>query len=96
MLATAVESGAVTMKFADKLRQLRQTAAMSQPEFATAAGISVSAVRNYEQGDRIPSWRALVKIARVLNVSLDVFSACDEVAEDPKAKKAKGRTSKSE
>jgi transcriptional regulator with XRE-family HTH domain len=83
MLASRVNTGAGPMTFADKLRELRQSAAMSQPDFAEMSGLSLSIIRSYEQGNRVPNWRSLVKIARALKVSLDVFSECDEVADEP-------------
>ncbi len=76
------------MTFAQKLKQLRDRAGMSQEALARAAGMSVGNVHNYEQGIREPRWRAVVQLARALGVDSRAFEECvDEAAEPPPAKK---------
>ena len=53
------------------VKNIRAKVGMSQPEFASAFGISVSTLRHWERGDRKPHGPALV----LLNV----------VAKEPKA-----------
>jgi putative transcriptional regulator len=53
------------------VKNIRSEIGMSQPEFASAFGISVSTLRHWERGDRKPQGPALV----LLNV----------VAKEPKA-----------
>jgi len=53
------------------VKNIRSNVGMSQSEFASAFGISVSTLRHWERGDRIPHGPALV----LLNV----------VAKEPKA-----------
>ena len=53
------------------VKNIRQKVGMSQSEFASAFGISVSTLRHWERGDRTPHGPALV----LLNV----------VAKEPKA-----------
>lgn len=53
------------------VKNIRSEVGMSQPEFASAFGISVSTLRHWERGDRKPQGPALV----LLNV----------VAKEPKA-----------
>ncbi len=73
------------MKFGAKLQELRQQAALSQPDFAERVGLSVGAVRDYEQGRRLPSWPVIVRLAHALKVTVDEFSKCDEVVITPEA-----------
>jgi transcriptional regulator with XRE-family HTH domain len=86
--AVAPENGQATprggrMKFREKLRELRKTAGLSQPKLAERSGVALAAIRNYEQGQReSPSWVVILRLARGLGVSADVFAECDEVAED--------------
>ena len=65
-------AGAVVHEFAPlDVKNIRANLAMSQTEFASAFGISVSTLRHWERGDRAPQGPALV----LLNV----------VAKKPKA-----------
>ena len=78
------------MKFKDLLRDLRKSAGLTQEQLALKAGIPVTSLRGHEQGQRIPSWASVVKLARALGVSTDVFSECDEV-KAPEPEKPRGR-----
>jgi transcriptional regulator with XRE-family HTH domain len=75
------------VKFKDLLRELRKNAGLTQEELATKAGVPLTSLRGHEQGQRIPSWASVVKLARALGVSTDVFSECDEVKSEGKAGK---------
>lgn len=61
------------MTFAEKLKALRAEAGLSQTGLATASGIPVGTIRDYEQGKREPLLSNAQKLARALGVSLDVF-----------------------
>ena len=50
------------MLFRDELKRRRETAGLTQEGFTRAAGMSVANVRNYEQGLRLPSFPAVVKL----------------------------------
>jgi transcriptional regulator with XRE-family HTH domain len=80
------------MLFKDKLRALRLAAGLTQDNLARAAGMAVASIRNHEQGQRSPSWLAVVKLAKALEVSTDVFSECalDEEEAELGRKKRKG------
>jgi len=67
------------MKFKDLLRELRKQAGITQAELAERAGIPLPSLRGHEQGQRIPSWASVVKLAHALQVSTDAFADCDEV-----------------
>jgi transcriptional regulator with XRE-family HTH domain len=72
------------MRFAELLRELREKAGLTQQQLADKAGIPVTSLRNHEQGQRSPSWAAVVKLSKALGVTADTFSACDEVSEPEK------------
>lgn len=70
--------------FADRLKELRKRAGISQQKLADAAGIGASTVRQYEYGLREPTYDTLVKLARGLGVSLAAF---DEDEPPPKKRR---------
>ncbi len=76
------------MEFKDKLREARQQQGMTQEQLAQRAGTSLGNVRNYEQGLRLPSWAAVVRLCRALGVSCEVFSDCIPAEEAPAGKPA--------
>lgn len=72
------------MKFKDMLRELRGKAGLTQEALADKAGVPLASLRGHEQGQRVPSWASVVKLAKALGVSTDVFSDCDEVQGEPR------------
>jgi transcriptional regulator with XRE-family HTH domain len=97
------------MTFAEKLKQLREKAGLTQAALARASGRSLGAVRDYEQGNREPTLKAAVKLSEALGVSVEVFAGCvgndedglpprgvakKEAAGTAKAKKPRGRARK--
>ena len=76
------------MLFKDLLRELREKAGITQQALADGSGIPLGSVRGYEQGHRIPSWPAVAKMAKIIGVSTEAFSHCDEVGLDESAKPA--------
>ncbi|MBN9518771.1 helix-turn-helix transcriptional regulator [bacterium] len=77
--------------FADVLRNLRTEAGWTQQQLADKSGIPISSIRGHEQGQRVPSWASVVKLAKALGVSTDAFAECDEVKgeDEPPAKMPK-------
>lgn len=67
------------MLLREKLRELRERAGLTQDGLAAAAGLSLGSVRNYEQGIRIPTFPAVVKLGRALGVTCEVFANCSDV-----------------
>ena len=57
------------MTVGDKIRKYRLEQGYTQKELAIKAGLSESAVRNYELGNRTASQDQLEKIANVLKIS---------------------------
>jgi transcriptional regulator with XRE-family HTH domain len=74
-----------------RLAELRRTRGLSQPRLAAAAGASVSAVRQWEQVLRLPSFEMAYNLARALGVSLDELAG--KVFETPKRKGKEGGAS---
>jgi putative transcriptional regulator len=57
------------------VKNIRSNLGMSQPEFASAFGISVSTLRHWERGDRTPHGPALVLLNVVAKEPEAVLSA---------------------
>lgn len=70
---------------ARRIRNLRERRALTQDEFATRCGISVSFASLLERGERSPSYETLVTIAEALEVPLsELFrDPGSEPVEDP-------------
>lgn len=78
------------MNFAEKLKDARMKANLSQEELAKRAGISLRTLGSYERGERFPrSQAAMVKLSRALRVDLNyLIYDSDSFMED--ARKAYG------
>ena len=59
------------MEFSERLKELRKKANFTQVEVAEKLGISQPAYASWERGAKKPTQENLVKIAQVLNVSID-------------------------
>jgi transcriptional regulator with XRE-family HTH domain len=59
--------------FTERLRQLRHEAGFTQEQLARRAGLSLAAIRHFEQGWREPTYATLLKLAEALGVSLAAF-----------------------
>ena len=68
--------GAMVHKFSPlDVKRIRSNVGLSQNEFATAFGISVSTLRHWERGDRTPQGPALVLLNVVDKEPQAVFKA---------------------
>ncbi|MDB5313881.1 MAG: Helix-turn-helix domain [Gemmataceae bacterium] len=63
----------------DLLRSLLEEAGLTQQQLAEKAGPPLGRLRNHEQGQRLPSWAAGVKLAHARGVPTGRFAVCDEV-----------------
>lgn len=54
-----------------KLQELRQAAGLSQSQLASAAGVPVGTLKNWEQGRRMPMFDAAYRLAKAMNITLD-------------------------
>ena len=59
------------MEFSERLKNLRKQAHLTQVDVAEKLGISQPAYASWERGAKKPTQDNLVKIAQVLNVSID-------------------------
>jgi transcriptional regulator with XRE-family HTH domain len=83
------------MTFADKLKELRGKAGLTQAALALASGLSLGAIRDYEQGNKEPVFRSGVRLAHGLGVSVEELAkgiedgAAPAPARKPARRKAK-------
>lgn len=59
------------MEFSERLKNLRKQAHLTQVDVAEKLGISQPAYASWERGIKKPTQENLVKIAQILNVSID-------------------------
>lgn len=59
------------MEFSERLKNLRKQAHLTQVDVAEKLGISQQAYASWERGIKKPTQENLVKIAQILNVSID-------------------------
>jgi len=59
--------------FAGRLKELREAAGLSQKALAERAGVSQQGIAHWEQGERDPSWPAVIALAAALGVSVEAF-----------------------
>ncbi len=59
------------MEFSERLKNLRKKVGLTQVDVAGKLGISQQAYASWERGVKKPTQENLVKIAQVLNVSVD-------------------------
>jgi len=70
------------MEFSERLKNLRKQAHLTQVDVAEKLGISQPAYASWERGVKKPTQENLVKIAQVLNVSVDYLVGNSEVKLD--------------
>ena len=70
------------MGFSERLKESRKKARLTQVEIAEKLGISQPAYASWERGTKKPTQENLVKLAQVLNVTIDylVGNSDDEIA----------------
>ena len=70
------------MEFSERLRNLRKQAHLTQVDIAEKLGISQPAYASWERGIKKPTQGNLVKIAQILNVSVDYLVGNSDNTED--------------
>lgn len=71
------------MEFSERLKKLRKDAGLTQVDVANKLGISQPAYASWERGIKKPTQDNLVKIAQILNTSVDyLVGNSDEKKED--------------
>lgn len=59
------------MSLAQKLKQLRLQAGLTQEQLASCIGVSSRTIKHWEHGTRTPSTVSLLALARCFHVSVD-------------------------
>ncbi|WP_049545145.1 helix-turn-helix domain-containing protein [Streptococcus salivarius] len=70
------------MEFSERLKDLRKQAGLTQVDVAEKLGISQPAYASWERGVKKPTQDNLVKIAQILNVSVDYLVGNSEEKSD--------------
>ena len=70
------------MEFSERLKERRKQAHLTQVELASKLGIVQSSYADWERGKKKPTQDNLVKIAQVLNVSVDYLVGNSEEKAD--------------
>lgn len=70
------------MEFSERLKDLRKQAHLTQVELAKILGIVQSSYADLERGKKNPTQENLVKIAQILNVSVDYLVGNSEENSD--------------
>lgn len=70
------------MEFSERLKDLRKQAGLTQVDVAEKLGISQPAYASWERGIKKPTQENLVKIAQILNVSVDYLVGNSEEKND--------------
>jgi transcriptional regulator with XRE-family HTH domain len=75
------------MRFCERLQDLRVAKGLTQPALAELAGVSAGALRNWEQGRRLPYVDSAWRVAQALGVTLDELIGDSFKAEGPRPPK---------
>lgn len=75
---TCCSTCAVQEKTANRIREMREAAGMTQAELAYAAGLTVGAISQIERGENEPKLGSAAAIARVLGTSVDALFLAGE------------------
>jgi ribosome-binding protein aMBF1 (putative translation factor) len=70
--AEAYEATRLAFELGQKVRDLRERNGLSQSQLARAAGMTQSAVARFEAGGTVPTLAVLERLARALDMKLDV------------------------
>jgi transcriptional regulator with XRE-family HTH domain len=71
------------MTFAEKLKELRLAAGLTEAALAEKADVKFTALREWATGRRAASFAAVVKLARALGTDCGAFAECSDVSEAP-------------
>ena len=64
--------------FNNRLREVRMLRGLTQEGLSEIVGIGLRNYQYYEQGKHVPSFEVLIKLADVLNVSIDYLVGRDD------------------
>lgn len=72
-------------EFGVRLTRARQERRLSTAELARQLGVDYMSVSRYEKGQSLPSFATAIRLASLLQVSLDVLASGVEIPEPPPA-----------
>jgi transcriptional regulator with XRE-family HTH domain len=78
-----------TSPFAERLREVRAAAKMTQHELAERSGVHRQTIAQLETGVRQPTWETVQALARALGVDCKAFETQSTESEPPVKKKGK-------
>jgi transcriptional regulator with XRE-family HTH domain len=73
MMTTTTRGCDVNEFFAERLKELRHAAGLTQEALAALAGVPVGTLREYEHGRRRPLFENVVKLAEALGLDAAAF-----------------------
>ncbi|MFO0809305.1 MAG: helix-turn-helix transcriptional regulator [Gemmataceae bacterium] len=73
-----------SVTFGKRLKDLRESAGLSQQQLAAMAGIGQKSISHWELGSREPLWSNVLSLAKALGVDCRAFLEPPAVAEAPK------------
>jgi len=68
----------VDFMFNNRLREVRMSKGLTQEKLSEIVGVGLRNYQYYEQGKHVPSFDVLIKLADVLNVSIDYLVGRDD------------------
>ena len=74
------------------LQELRQARGLTQEQLAEATAVSLGAVRNWEQGRRLPHFEAAYRLAKTFGITLDELAGRVFDEPPPASKQKPART----
>src|SRR5262245_35797893 len=80
--------------FAERLRELREAANLTQDQLAERAGMNRFGIAKLEQGKRDPTWSTVQALAKALGVSCAAFEGTVASKPEPPAPRPLGRPRK--
>jgi len=75
------------MKFAQKMRELRDGLGLSEAKLAELSGVPFGTIHEYGLGRRMPSFAAVVQIAKALGVECTAFADCEDIRSGSESEK---------
>lgn len=72
------------MIFPERLKEIREANDYSRKDLAAAVNVTAAAISNYENGNREPDIKTLIRISDYLNVSVDYLIGQTDVNIRPK------------
>jgi transcriptional regulator with XRE-family HTH domain len=65
--------------FGERLKFLRLQREWSQQKLADLSDVSQKAISQWENNERMPTWDAVLRLARALEVPLESFGTADDL-----------------